>query len=133
MIDFPIVTAFTASALMVLQIGLMMAVGFKRLETNIGIGVAEHEGLHLAVRRHGNLAENAPLFLILLGLAELSAGGSSAVLGLGAAFVAVRISHAVGLSLGTGPNAARAIGAFGTVLCSLGATGFLIYNLVSAS
>lgn len=58
---FPMSTALTASTIALLQVFLMMRVGFTRLRTGIGIGDGGQESLALAVRRHGNLTENAPL------------------------------------------------------------------------
>ena len=117
---------------MVLQMALMLMVGFARLRTNISIGQGDSEELLLAIRRHGNLAENAALFLLLLGLAEMIAGSTTVVLVLGVSFLIVRIAHAIGLSLGGGANPPRAIGAFGTLLAGIGAATYLAYGVYMA-
>ena len=69
--DFPIITATTASTVAFLQIFLGFLVGFKRLKTKTGIGDGGNEALARQIRVHGNLIENAPIFLILLVLLEL--------------------------------------------------------------
>ena len=131
--EAPLHTATAAALLLLLQLGLMMAVGFKRLETGIGIGVGDNESLLLAVRRHGNLAENAAIFLVALACAEVLAGSNLMTLGIASAFVVVRIAHAVGLTIGSDANPARAIGAFGTLLSGLTIAAYLLYTIFNLS
>ncbi len=96
--DFPIITATTASILAFLQIFLGFLVGLKRLKTKTGIGDGGNEALARQIRVHGNLIENAPIFLILLVLLELTGTGKIKVIILGTVFVLGRITHAYGLS-----------------------------------
>jgi hypothetical protein len=63
------------------------------------LGDGGHHDLLLAVRRHGNFAENAALFLAGFTLLELAGGGRIGLAVLCAAFVLGRISHAIGLSM----------------------------------
>ncbi len=116
----PLVTAMATGVLVLMQLFLMFLVGNKRLSYGQGLGDGGHQDLLLAIRRHGNLAENAALFLVALGLLEILIGSTLTVVLIAAAFVVVRIAHAVGLSLGDGPNAARFIGAFGTLVTMSG-------------
>ncbi len=127
MSNLPLYTAFTASALMLMQLALMLMVGLSRGKYQQTIGDGANPQLLLSIRRHGNLTENAPIFLILLALAEIIAGSTSMVLALGAAFVAVRIAHAIGLTMGAEANAPRVIGAFGTLLCGAVLSAYLCY------
>lgn len=129
--SLPFISALTASVIVVLQLTLMMLVGFKRLGYNQGLGDGGHGDLLMAIRRHGNLAENAALFVVTLALVELIGGSSMVVVGLGIAFVFVRFSHAIGLTISDGPTAPRAIGAFGTLIVMGGAAlylAFLVYT-----
>ena len=71
---FPIMTAYAAIALALLQVGLMMTVGIARNNNGIPVGDSGNEALLYKVRRHGNLIENAPIFLILLAFYEVSGG-----------------------------------------------------------
>ena len=112
---------------MFLQLSLMLMVGFARLRNNIPLGEGGSQELLKAIRRHGNLAENAPLFLLVLGLAEMLAGSTTLVLTLGVAFIVVRVAHAIGLSMGAGANPPRAIGAFGTLITGVIAAGYVAY------
>ncbi len=130
--EFPATTAAVAVAIALLQTGLMLAVASSRLAYNQGIGDGGHADLQLKVRRHGNLSENAALFLVLLALLELSGAVPGIVVGVGVGFVVVRVSHAVALSLGTGPSAARFVGASGTALCFVVAAGALGYATLVA-
>lgn len=125
--QIPLYTALTASIIMVLQMALMLMVGFARLRTNTTIGEGDNEEMLLAIRRHGNLAENSALFLVLLALGEMIAGSTNVILSLGVIFIIVRIAHAIGLSMGGGANAPRAVGAFGTLLTGVGAAVYATY------
>lgn len=116
----PLVTAATAASLAVLQTVLMLRVGFTRLGTQIGMGDGGNETLLKRMRAHGNLAENAALFLVLLLLAEMG-GAPAIVLGpIGGAFVLLRAGHAVALSRTTGGHPLRFFGALGTALLFFG-------------
>ncbi|MEM7542520.1 MAG: MAPEG family protein [Pseudomonadota bacterium] len=131
MTALPVYASLTAATLLLLQLGLMLSVGLARVRHNQGIGDGGHDDLALLIRRHGNLAENAALFVAVLALLEILGGAPSAVLALGAGFVLVRISHAVGLSLGEGANAPRFVGAMGTVALGIGTAGYLVYVALS--
>ena len=86
-------------------------VGFKRLKTNTGIGDGGDERLARRIRVHGNLIENAPIFLILLVLLELTGTGKIKVAALGFVFVLGRLAHAIGYSQSASPTAPlRAVG-----------------------
>ena len=117
-LSFPAVTAATAGALGILHVVLVLLVSAGRVKFNTGLGDGGNEALSRRIRMHGNLTENASLFLILLGIVELSGRSPHLVMLLGPLFVALRICHAYGLSIhfGPGPNAFRAIGAGGTAL-----------------
>lgn len=124
---FPVYTALTASALAFLQIYLMMSVGLSRVKTGIGIGDGGSEALALRVRRHGNLIENAPMFLILMTLVEGQVGQTWPVAAVAAVFVLARLAHAIALSKTSGAHPMRPVGAFGTVLATAGAAGYLLW------
>ena len=115
---FPAVTAATAGMRGIWHVLLMLLVSAGRVTFKTGLGDGGNEALSRRIRMHGNLTENAPLFLILLGLVELSGVWPHLVLLLGPLVVVLRLCHAYGLSMnfGPGPNAFRAIGAGGTTL-----------------
>ena len=68
MINFPVYAALAGGAIILLQTGLMMAVGFRRVKYSQGIGDGGHEDLVMLIRRHGYLAENVGIFLVALTL-----------------------------------------------------------------
>ena len=120
-LSFPAVTAATAGALGILQGGLVFYVGGGRHKYSIGFGDGGQEGMQRRIRMHGNLAENAPLLLILLGLLEISGAWPRWVTIIGLALVLCRVVHPIGLSMrfGPGPNIFRFVGAAGTTLVML--------------
>lgn len=137
----PIISATVAAIVIILQLLLMIAVGLHRVKTVTNIGTGEDPELERKVRRHGNLAENAALFIVVLALAELIAVSSSIVMIVAAVFVAARVSHAVAFSSLTGSHgadgskvfvAARVIGAFGTFASGVFLAGYMLYMLYLA-
>lgn len=122
---FPLVTATTAVALALLQTGLMLYVSMGRAQTATGLGDGGHELMLRRIRMHGNLAENAALFLLLLGLTEMTGDWGLAIPAIATVFVAVRLAHPLGLLRTSGASMLRAIGATGTVL-SLMTTAVLL-------
>lgn len=131
--EFPVMTAIAAALLLILQLSLMLTVGRSRFSNRQGIGDGGDERLALLIRRHGNLAENAPMFLLVLALLEIIGGDVRIVGTLAAAFVVVRVFHAIGLTIGTGPNIPRFIGAMGTVVSGLVASIYLLIVVAGAN
>ena len=87
-------TLLGAASLAFLQLMLTAKVVLTRRELNVLYGDGGVDAMTRAVRAHGNLTESAPIFLILLGLIELSgmAPSWSLALALGA-FVVGRLIH----------------------------------------
>jgi uncharacterized membrane protein YecN with MAPEG domain len=116
----PVVTALTASVLLVLQTVLMfMAANLRRSSQNAIGGEAGAPELLRAVRRHGNLAENAAIFLVGLAVAEMLGGAPLWVKALAAIFVVSRLAHAIGLSQVNTVNALRIAGVIGTAFAAI--------------
>ena len=126
--NFPIVTARFAAVLAILQIALMMWVVLSRNQSKIGIGDGGNEVLARRIRVHGNLTENIPIFLILLGLLEASGIDRTPVIALGSIFILARSCHAAGLSRSSGPHPLRIAGAVGTNFCIATAAGMLLWR-----
>jgi len=125
--NLPLYTALTAACILFLQLGLMLSVGLRRVKYRQGIGDGGHDDLSLLVRRHGNLAENGAIFVVVLAVLEIVGGAPLAVAAFGGTFVLVRVAHAIGLTLGDGPNAARFVGASGTALTGFAMAGYLMF------
>lgn len=97
-IEFPYISATLGAFLLFLQQLLMISVGFHRTKVKRGMGLGEDLDLERKVRRHGNLAENASIFLVVLALMELSGAASAAVYWFALIFAVARIAHAVGFT-----------------------------------
>lgn len=132
--NLPVYTALLGAFLILLQVGLMLSVGLHRTKGQF-IGIGEDRELERKVRRHGNLAENSGLFLVVIALLELLTGQTAWVFGLCILFALARTFHAIGFSSLAGSHGddltggrkafagMRAMGAFGTLLTALGAAG----------
>ena len=77
------------------------------------------------MRAQANFIENAPLFLILLGLVELAHGSATWLWLAGIAFIVARILHAFGMDR-VGVNWLRGVGFLFTVLPMLALAGYAL-------
>lgn len=129
--SYPIVTGITAALLGLLQVFLAGYVIKSRQKNSVSLGDGGNYELNQRIRMHGNLIENAPIFLIMLGLVELTGVHPLIVGCLGPAFVFCRLLQAYGLSpaAAKGPNAFRFIGTSGTFLCQLLLAAVLLITL----
>jgi len=127
----PVVSAFTAGILIVMQIALMLGVIFARRRARQSIGDGGHQDLLLAIRRHGNFAENAAIFIVGFALLELAGGDRNAIAIMCALFVVGRICHAIGLSMEKTLNRLRFTGVILTTLVGLALGGRLVMTALS--
>jgi uncharacterized membrane protein YecN with MAPEG domain len=111
----PAISALTAGILIMLQMALTAGVALARRRNRQSLGDGGDQGLLRAIRRHGNLAENAALFIAGFTLLELAGDNRFSLQILCAVFVLARISHAVGLSMDKTVNPLRVAGVFGTI------------------
>jgi len=138
--NMPLYAAALGAFLIVLQVVLMLSVGLHRSKGQF-IGNDGDRDIERKVRRHGNLAENSGLFLVVIALFEMLVGQTTFVLVLCIVFAVARIFHALGFaSLAgshgedlTGPRKAfagmRAMGAFGTLGVALGSAFGIVSTL----
>ncbi len=138
--NLPIYSAALGAFLIVLQVALMLSVGFHRTKGQF-IGVGEDKDLERKVRRHGNLAENSGLFLVVIALFEMLVGQTTYVLVLCLVFAVARLLHALGFSSLAGSHGEdltggrkafagmRAMGAFGTLGVALGSAFGIVTTL----
>ena len=82
--EIPYTAAAVGAVLLILQLVLMMSTGIHRGKTLIGVGVGDDKDLERKMRRHGNLAENAAIFVVVLALTEGIVGGGAVVVAFGA-------------------------------------------------
>ena len=123
----PVISALTAGILMLLQMLLMFTAADQRRRHGPAVGDAVEPGMIRAVRRHGNLAENAAIFIVTVALLELLGGGRLWVEILCAVFIVARLLHALGLSLQNTTNAFRIAGVLGTAVAGFGVGVRLIF------
>ena len=122
------ITALYAGLLGLISIWLSFGVGSLRGKSGIPIGDGGNQELLLAMRKHGNFVEYAPIFLILLALLEVNDVSSTAIHVMGGAFVISRICHGLGLKADTMAGLGRLIGAGVTALLILVAS---IWSIVT--
>ena len=126
---YPYCTAAAAAVLAVLQMLLLLYTANGRGRYKAGLGDGGNAALLTRIRMHGNLAENAPLFLILLGLVEMGGQWMGLVPWIAVAFIVVRLSHAIGLAMSSGVTPFRFLGALGTVVLILTLAVLLFISL----
>jgi uncharacterized protein len=115
------VTAMVAAACAILLLILAIDTIRHRLRAKVAFGDGGDARLTSASRAHGNLAEHAPIVLIMLGLLEFNNADHAVLWWIGVVFLLGRISHAIGLYAPSAPGKApipRQIGVvitFGTI------------------
>lgn len=120
------VTAMVAAGCAILLVILAVDTIRQRLRIKAAFGDGGDARLISASRAHGNLAEHAPIVLIMLGLLETNNADSGILCWIGAIFLLGRVAHAIGLYTPSAPGKApipRQIGVvvtFGTILVLAG-------------
>jgi hypothetical protein len=94
----PIYAALLGGTLLVVQNILMLNVGLYRTSVGKGAGVDGNVTLERRVRRHGNLAENAAIFVVVLTLYELLLGQTAIALWTTVVFAVARLLHIAGFT-----------------------------------
>ena len=111
----PVISALTAGALIIGQMGLLLIVVVRRRGLRQALGDGGKPDLVRAIRRHGNYAENAAIFVVALTLLEMFGAARWIVAWPAIVFVLGRISHAIGLSQTNTINVWRIVGIVGTI------------------
>ena len=119
-LTMPVVSSVTAGALILIQMGLALLVVLQRRKNRQSLGDGGNEDVLSAMRRHGNFAENAAIFIVCFTLFELIGGSRQTLEIICAVFVVGRLSHAIGLSLTNTVNPLRVLGIVATI--AVGAT-----------
>ncbi|MBD62992.1 MAG: hypothetical protein CMD68_02815 [Gammaproteobacteria bacterium] len=110
------ITLLYASLLIIFAVLLALKTGMTRGSTKTMLGNGESPELLQAVRAHGNLTENAPFAIILLGLLEMQSVADWKLHLLGSLFFLFRILHAYGISISRESTPYRLVGTLGTWL-----------------
>ncbi len=128
-LHMPWVSALTAGVLLVLQMLLMLSAALNRGRSRRAAGGDGDNGdpeLTRRVRRHGNLAENAAIFVAGYTLLELLGENQQRLEIACGVFVLARLLHAIGFSFRNTANLARVSG----VILTLGSGLYLGARLV---
>lgn len=100
----PITTLAACILTLIFVFLTLRVINMRRNGTGPSVGLNEDDQFLRAVRSHGNFIEYTPLFLILLGLAELQVANPNYLIFISILFVVGRLLHLVGFGfIGTGP------------------------------
>ena len=103
-------------ALAMMFIALTIRVVKGRYRAQVSLGDGGDERLQRDIRAHGNFAEQVPLALLLIALAEINGAPAWAIHVLGIALLLARLSHAYAIIQGLGALNFRKLGMLGTFL-----------------
>ena len=122
MLYSPTYAALLGGALLTLQVVLMLSVGMYRSAAKKGVGSDGDMKLERLVRRHGNLAENAAIFISVLALYELLFGQTLLALVTASVFFIARLLHICGFASASGSHLVDAKGS-GSIFVLMRASG----------
>jgi uncharacterized membrane protein YecN with MAPEG domain len=103
----PLITGLYAALLGLLLLGLSWQVTRHRQRARVSLGAGGDEALERAIRAHANLAEYAPLGVLLIALAEMNGAPPWWIHVTGAVLVVARCLHAWGLGGTSGVSMGR--------------------------
>ena len=106
-----------------------MRVILGRVKTGIQTGDGGNAQLAQAIRAHANFAEQTPLALLLVVLAQTAGAPTGIVHALGSVLLLARLASAWGLSHSLGPTMPRQAGAGATALVVAAASLLIVYRL----
>lgn len=126
------VTAFVAAICALLLLLTAIDTVRQRLRVRAAFGDQGDAKLISASRSHGNLAEHAPIVILLLGLLESARANHMALMIIGAIFLIGRVAHIVGLyqPASENPPLARQIGVMATWGTLLALGGWTLWILL---
>jgi len=130
------VTAFVAAICGLLLLFTAILTVRQRLRLSAAFGDHGDARLIAASRSHGNLAEYAPITIILLGLLESARANHLALMAIGAIFLIGRVAHIVGLHTPSSPGRAplgRQVGVVATFATLLALGGWTLWMLATVN
>jgi len=129
------VTAFVAAICALLLLFTAIDTVRQRLRLRVAFGDGGDDRLISAVRSHANLAEHAPIVIILIGLLETVEANHMALMVIGAIFLIGRVAHIVGLyaPVSGKPPVPRQIGVIATWASLLLLSGWTLWMLATVN
>lgn len=129
------ITALTAAICAIMLLITAIDTVRQRLRAKAAFGDGGDAGLISASRSHGNLAEHAPLAVILIGLLEQSGAHHWTLTGIAVLFLFARMMHIIGLyaPMSTKPPVPRQIGVIGTWLSYALLIGWTLFLVVTVN
>lgn len=124
------ITTMLAAVLALMMVWLSFATIAQRVKTDTSIGEGTSPELFKAIRAHGNLIENAPIAVIVIGLLEFQNAPTLLVQILAGAFIVARLMHPIGIRMDKAPNAPRIIGTMGTQLVLIVGAVYALYMVL---
>jgi uncharacterized protein len=128
------VTAFVAAVCAIMLLITAVDTVRQRLRLKAAFGDAGDPTLISASRSHANLAEHAPIVVLLLAMLEMAKAQHMALMAIGALFLFGRASHIVGLYMPSTPGKAplpRQIGVIVTWLTLATLSGWTLFILAT--
>lgn len=129
------VTALTAIICAIMLLATAGATVRQRFRTKTAFGMGEDSKLTASSRSHGNLAEHAPIVILMIGLLELSEANHWALTGLAVIFLGARAAHIIGLHQKHegGPPKLRALGVVATWLVMAALILWILFKVITVN
>jgi uncharacterized protein len=127
------VTAFVAAICAIMLLITAIDTVRQRVRLGAAFGDKDDHKLISATRSHGNLAEHAPIVILLLAFLEMSRAYHMGLMAIGALFLAGRVAHIIGLyaPMSTKPPLPRSIGVIVTWLTLAVLSGWTLWMLAT--
>jgi uncharacterized protein len=128
------ITAFVAAVCAIMLLITAIDTVRQRLRLKVAFGDGNDAKLISASRAHGNLAEHAPIVILLIALLEMSRAHHLTLMTIGALFLLARVAHIIGLFMPSTPGKApvpRQIGVIGTWLTLAVLAGWALFLLAT--
>ncbi|HEV7233582.1 MAG TPA: MAPEG family protein [Sphingorhabdus sp.] len=127
------VTAFVAAVCAIMLLATAIDTVRQRFRLRVPFGDGADQKLISASRSHANLAEHAPIVILLLAFLELSNANHMGLMAIGALFLGGRVAHIIGLyaPMSTKPPLPRSIGVIVTWLTLAALSGWTLFLLAT--
>ena len=127
------VTAFVAAICALMLLITAIDTVRQRFRLRVPFGDGADKALISASRSHANLAEHAPIVILMMAFLEMSRSNHIALMAIGALFLAGRAAHIVGLyaPMSDKPPLPRSIGVIITWLTLAALSGWTLWMLAT--